>query len=212
MSALTPAPRAPLPERIETPRLQLRCGTPADAAGLKHAIDSSLAELQAWMPWAMAEPSPLAVVTERLERFRSDFLAGREWHYLIVDRAETSLDGVVGLHPRRGPDAVEIGYWIRTAATRRGYASEAVATLTAVAFEFLVIERIEIRCDPRNLRSAAIPRRLGYRHTATLAADARTPTGEPRDTMVWTQSLAEHRSRDRHHSRAPLRSPSARER
>lgn len=182
--------RAPLPERIETSRLLLRCWRPEDAAWLKHAVDSSLAELQAWMGWAMDEPSPIGVLEERLNGFRDDFRAGCDWMYGVFDRAETRVVGGAGLHPRGGPDVVEIGYWIRTDATRRGHATEAAATLTALAFEFAAIDRVEIRCDPRNLPSAAIPRRLGYRHTDTRLADARTPAGGPRDTMVWTLAQA----------------------
>ena len=184
--------RAPLPERIETGRLLLRCWQPADAPRLKDAIDSSLAELQAWMPWARDEPSPVEVLTTRLTGFRDEFRAGREWLYAVFDRADTRVLGGTGLHPRIGQDGLEIGYWIRTDAARRGYASEAAATLTAVAFEFATIGRVEIRCDPCNLRSAAIPRRLGYQHRATRLADARTPVGAPRDTMVWTVTRAEY--------------------
>ena len=44
---------------------------------------------------------------------------------------------------------------------------------------------MEIRCDPRNERSAAVPRRLGYTLDATLRANARGPDGEMRDTQVW---------------------------
>ena len=149
--------RAPLPERIETERLLLRCWRPEDAPWLKDAIDSSLAELKTWMVWATHEPSSIEVLAERLRGFRDDFRAGRSWTYGIFDRADTQVVGGAGLHARGGPGVLEIGYWIRTDATRHGYATEAAATLTAVAFEFAAIARVEIRCDPRNLRSAAIP-------------------------------------------------------
>jgi len=184
--------RAPLPERITTPQLVLRCWQPSDAPPLKEAIDSSLVELRTWMAWAVREPSSLAVLEARLCGFRDDFQHGREWAYGIFDHAETRVLGGAGIHPRLGPDVLEIGYWIRSDAVRRGYATDAAAALTAVAFEFSTVARVEIRCDPRNLRSAAVPRRLGYRHTDTRRGDARTPTGEPRDTMVWTLTEGEH--------------------
>jgi RimJ/RimL family protein N-acetyltransferase len=44
---------------------------------------------------------------------------------------------------------------------------------------------VEIRCDPRNERSAAVPRRLGFEHVATLAGDRAGRDGIARDTMVW---------------------------
>jgi RimJ/RimL family protein N-acetyltransferase len=183
---------APLPERIATPRLVLRRWQPSDAEYLKDAIDASLTELQAWMTWALDEPSPIDVLERRLQRFHDEFGVGRDWIYGVFDDAERRVVGGTGLHARGGPDALEIGYWIRTDATHRGYASEAAATLTDVAFELTAVARVEIRCDPDNRRSAAVPRRLGYRHTETLQCDGRTPAGAPRDTMVWALSAAEH--------------------
>ena len=40
--------------------------------------------------------------------------------------------------------------------------------------------------EPRVSRSAAVPRRLGFRHTGTLRADKPMADGTLRDTMVWT--------------------------
>jgi RimJ/RimL family protein N-acetyltransferase len=184
--------RAPLPERIATPRLVLRRWQLADAERLKDAIDASLPELQAWMAWALDEPSPIDVLERRLQRFRDEFGAAGDWIYGIFDDAERRVIGGTGLHVRGGPDVREIGYWIRTDATHQGYATEAAGILTDVAFELTAVAHVEIRCDPNNRRSAAVPRRLGYRHTETRRGDARTPAGEPRDTMVWTLTAAEH--------------------
>jgi RimJ/RimL family protein N-acetyltransferase len=167
---------------------------PGDAALLKDAIDSSLAELQEWMPWARSEPSELGAIAERLERFRAEFLGGQDWAYGMFDPRGAIVLGGAGLHPRIGPRALEMGYWVRTAATGRGLATEAVAALTRVGFELFAVERIEIHCDPRNTRSAAIPRRLGFAHTETRQGVDRNPDGLPRDTMVWTLRADSYRS------------------
>lgn len=176
------------PARIQTARLTLRAWRPEDAPLIREAIDASLAHLRPWMPWAVHEPSSMEATTALLEKFRDDFAAGRDFVYGIFTLDEREVLGGTGLHPRIGPDAIEIGYWLREAATRRGYVTEAVACLTRVALEELGLTRVEIRCDPRNTASAAVPRRLGYRHVTTLVADALTPSGEPRDTMVWAQT------------------------
>lgn len=42
--------------------------------------------------------------------------------------------------------------------------------------------------DPRNVRSVAVARRAGFRHVKTLVGDALSPSGAPRDTMVWVRS------------------------
>jgi RimJ/RimL family protein N-acetyltransferase len=180
-----------MPIRIETQRLALRPWEIADAALLKQAIDANLEHLQAWMPWAMQEPSPLTVMEKRIAKFRADFAARIDWTYAIFARDESMVIGGCGLHPRIGSDGLEIGYWVQASHTRRGYATEAAAALTRVALRTPGIDRVEIRCDPRNLISAKVPRRIGYRHTRTLKDDTLTPTGEQRDTAVWELTLQE---------------------
>jgi RimJ/RimL family protein N-acetyltransferase len=177
---------------IRTARLLVRCWEPRDAAPLKAAIDASLDHLRAWMPWAHREPSPLEAVELRLAGFRREFLAGRDWAYGIFDAAGHEVLGGAGLHARAAAGALEMGYWIRAGVTGRGYATEAARALTTVAFTVLRAHRLEIRCDPRNLASAGVPRRLGYHHVQTLVADTVTPAGAPRDTMVWLLTRAEH--------------------
>lgn len=179
-------------ERIETARLVLRRWNAGDAARLKLLVDANLDHLRPWMPWAMQEPSPLEAIEERLERFERHHRDGLEWTMGIFLGSDDTLIGGAGLHPRIGPAALEIGYWIAEPHTRRGYATEAASALTAAAFALPHVEHVEIRCDPRNLASARVPDKLGYRHAETLTANTVTPTGEPRDTMVWTISRAEH--------------------
>ena len=174
-----------LPARIETARLVLRCHRPADAPLLKAAIDSSLEHLRQWMPWAMDEPSTIEALEERMTKFAANFAAGEDWGYLIFDPHESQVLGGVGVHRRGEPDVLEIGYWLRVDQQGQGYVTEAVAALTDLSLGVEGVSRLEIRCDPRNLRSWAIPVRLGYQYVGTLQANTVTPTGAPRDTMVW---------------------------
>lgn len=81
--------------------------------------------------------------------------------------------------------AFEIGYWLRTSAWGRGYVSEAVQVLSRFAFEMLGANRVEIRCDPRNTRSAAVPTRLGFVQEALLRNDVRDGAGELRDILIF---------------------------
>ena len=179
-----------LPARIVTPRLLLRCWEVGDAAALKAALDANLAHLRPWMPWAANEPSPVPVIEERIERFAADFEAGVEWAYAIFSADDESVLGGCGLHPRIGPGGLEIGYWIDRSHCRRGYATEAAGALTEAAFANTDVERIQIRCDPRNVASAGVPRKLGYRHVVTLRHDV-TPSAERTETMVWELARSE---------------------
>jgi RimJ/RimL family protein N-acetyltransferase len=172
--------------RIHTSRLVLRCWNPADAPLLTAAITASLEHLRPWMPWAHFEPESVEAKAQRLRGFRADFDSDRNFIYGIFDAEETEVLGGTGLHPRVGVGAREIGYWIHADHVGRGYATEAAAALTRVAFEVDRVRRVEIHCDPKNEPSAAIPKRLGYRYDATLRQRQQTSEGEPRDTMIWS--------------------------
>jgi RimJ/RimL family protein N-acetyltransferase len=172
--------------RIRTPRLVLRCWNPADAPLLKDAITESLDHLRPWMPWVQNEPETLDAKVERLRRMRADFDLGRDLVYGIFTPDEGSVIGGTGLHARVGPGALEIGYWIHSKRIGMGYATEAAAALTRVAFEVEGVMRVEIHCDPKNTRSASVPRKLGYTYDATLRRRSTGVDGTPRDSMIWS--------------------------
>jgi RimJ/RimL family protein N-acetyltransferase len=152
--------------RIVTERLVVRCWDPADAPIAKEAIDSSLDHLRPWMPWARAEPTTVEQKVELLRSFRRRFDLRHDAVYGIFDRDERRVLGGTGLHPRVGDGAREIGYWVRADAIGRGLASETAAALTRVGFEVEGLERIEVHCHPENIRSMAVPRRLGFEPAA----------------------------------------------
>ena len=172
------------PYRIVTDRLVIRCWEPRDAPLLKEALDSSLEHLRPWMPWAANEPTSLAEKVELMRTFRGNFDLGNDFVYGIFDREESQVVGGTGLHTRRGDYAFEIGYWIRASRAGEGLATEATAALTRVGFELCEVDRIEIRCDPKNERSRAIPRKLGYVEEATLRRRLEYP--EPRDVVIYS--------------------------
>jgi RimJ/RimL family protein N-acetyltransferase len=174
-----------IPERIITDRLLLRCWERTDAPTLRAAIDASLAQLREWLPWAVAEPTPVEELALRLDTFAGRFRAGEDWAFGVFDLRTADVLGGAGLHRREAADALEIGYWLRADVVGRGLATEAVEALADVALGQAGAVRLELRCDPRNARSIAVARRAGFRHVTTLVGNPATPSGEPRDTMVW---------------------------
>lgn len=164
----------------------LRCWEPRDAPLLKDALDSSLDHLRPWMPWAADEPQALEQKAELLRAFRGRFDLGEDFVYGVFERDERAVVGGSGLHTRVGPGALEIGYWLRASHVGRGLAREATSALTVVAFRVCGVDRVEIRVDPANERSLAVPRSLGFTEEATLRR--RLPAGEgeaPGDMVVF---------------------------
>jgi RimJ/RimL family protein N-acetyltransferase len=175
------------PYRVVTERLVIRCWEPSDAPRLKDAVDSSLDELRPWMPWARSEPQDVSEKVALLRRFRGQFDLGTDFTLGMFDAGEKDVIGGTGLHKRRGADALEIGYWIRTGYTGRGLATESSAALTRVAFELCEVDRVEIRVDPANALSLPVPRKLGYAEEGMLRR--RLPPddkGVPRDVIVFS--------------------------
>jgi RimJ/RimL family protein N-acetyltransferase len=177
--------------RVVTPRLVVRCWTPSDAPLLERAIVSSLGHLRPYMPWAEREPEPIDARTERLRQFRGQFDLGQDFIYGIFDEAEKECLGGTGLHTRQGPLIRELGYWIAKEHTGKGYATEACNALLQVAFRVDQVPRVEIRCEPTNVASAAVARKLGMKLDGTLRANTIRPDGSLRDTLLFSALKAE---------------------
>jgi len=154
---------AQLPERLPAGAIELCRWRPEQLDDVLAAIAVSLTELHRWMPWAQRMPSApeqLAV----LEAGELNFDTDREWNYVLYEIDTGELAGGAGLHPRVGPGGAEIGYWVRSDRTGRGYATSAARALTEAAFTYLHdLERVEIHMDQANGASAAVARKLGYR-------------------------------------------------
>ena len=164
---------------------------------IKEAVDSSLTHLQASVSWAQHVPEPLASLEARLTAAAEDFDAGRAWAFTIFDAAEVTVLGAVGLEPAEpalaalvGPGAVEAGYWLRASATERGFATEATAAVTDLAFTTLKARHVVVCHDPVNGASAGVPRRLGFKSLG-IVPEASLPGRQAADgsirpaTMIW---------------------------
>ncbi len=170
--------------RIETERLVLRNWNPADTPLARAAIVESYEHLKPWMVWANKS---LSIQEElgHIRRARSRFDAGESFTYGVFNPAETEVWGGCGLHFRQGPGILEIGYWIHANQINKGFATELSAALTRVAFTVEHSRRVEIRCDPVNIRSARVPEKLGFTLEGTLRQAVLGVNDEPRDAMVW---------------------------
>jgi RimJ/RimL family protein N-acetyltransferase len=190
-------PTHSLPPLVRTPRLVLRRQRPEDASLIKDAVDTSLAHLRASVAWAQSVPTPLPALEARLAESAAAFDLGEAWAFTILDAAESRALGGAGLEPAEsalvalvGPDAVEAGYWLRADATGHGFATEATAALTELAFTQLGARRVVVCHDPANAASDGVPRRLGFRCFGTLPA-AMLPGRQAADgsvrptTKVW---------------------------
>ena len=150
------------PRRIESADLLLRAWEPADLHVRYDAIIASFDQLHQWMDWAV-EPPTLEQQREFGERQQGTWPSATGCNYGIFDAHTNEVLGAAGLHDQLGPGALEIGYWCHSDHTGKGVITRTAALLTRAALALDGIERVEIHCDEANVRSAAVPKRLGYR-------------------------------------------------
>jgi RimJ/RimL family protein N-acetyltransferase len=175
-----------LPDELVGPRVLARRYRDGDGAAIAEAVAESRDRLVAsHMPWVKEwdEPNQAAIFVRRAQ---AKWHAREELYLGLWERATGTFVGSSGLHRIDwSVPNVEIGYWIRTRFEGRGFVTEAAALIAAFAFDTLQAQRVRIRCDAGNARSAAVPRRLGFVHEATLRNESRGSDGKLRDMFEF---------------------------
>ncbi|MGH3416035.1 MAG: GNAT family N-acetyltransferase [Actinocrinis sp.] len=171
------------PRRFEADGLLVRRWTADDVQASHDAIVASYEPLHAWMDWLPA-PRTLDEQREWFEKQLAAWPTEFSYNYGIFDAADGTLLAVIGVHDRVGPGGLEIGYWCHIDHTGKGVITRATRALTNILLALPGVERVEIHCDEANVRSAAVPRRLGYR-LDRIVDDAISAPLETGRGMVW---------------------------
>lgn len=175
-----------VPESIESERLIIRAPRTGDGVAVNAAVRESIAELRTWMPWAKEIPTQ-EESEAMVRRKQAEYLA-REDLMLLMFLKDGVFVGGTGLHridwalPK-----FEIGYWVRTSLTGRGYMTEAVNAIAAVAFGPLRARRVEIRVDERNVRSWRVAERCGFQLEGVLRHDTIANDGTLRNMRIYSR-------------------------
>jgi ribosomal-protein-serine acetyltransferase len=172
-----------LPDTMTAPRLTLRQWGAADAASLSAAVTESLDHLRPWMPWISSEPLSPQDRLGLINQWQAEWAEGGD--VVIGVLLDDVVVGSAGLHRRRGPSILEIGYWVHRAHIRKGYATEIARALTSAAFTVPGIDRVEIHHDKANIASSGVPRNLGFTF-AGETEDSVTSPGEVGIDCRWT--------------------------
>jgi RimJ/RimL family protein N-acetyltransferase len=103
----------------------------------------------------------------------------------IAERAEGALVGTCTLYRwDRTHARAEIGYALRKDSWGRGLASEAVAAVLDFGFERMGLHRVGADTDPRNVASARLLERLGFKHEG-LQRETYRHLDEWADSALW---------------------------
>lgn len=146
--------------------LELRSLEPVHAQALFHLTDDNRDHLRPWLPW---------LDSTRSVRDTRRFIREARDAYRELSMVQTGIwcgDEIVGAIGINRIDATNrrahIGYWVGRAHEGRGFITRSCVRMMRYGFEQLDLNKIEILCEPRNLRSRAIPERLGFIPEGTL--------------------------------------------
>ena len=140
--------------------LEMREFTEADAGRVFTAVQDNYEHLKTFMIWSKPDYS-LVDAREFVAQCIVDAKQKKSLGFGIF-RAD-NLIGAIGFSRfDRLAGTTEIGYWIDHREEGKGIMSRASKILVDYAFNVLKLNRVEIRCSTENLRSAAIPERLGF--------------------------------------------------
>jgi ribosomal-protein-serine acetyltransferase len=132
-----------------------------DAQAIWDAVRESVTEVGAWLPWCHAayglDDALAWVRASRDARARGD-----ECAFVVTDAAEGALLGGCGLNQVEAVNRrANLGYWVRTAATGRGVATEAARLVAEFALTVLGLGRLEIVAATGNQASQRVAEKLG---------------------------------------------------
>ena len=140
-----------------------------DAHNIFTIIDTDRKHLTEWLPWVDKTISVKDTETNILERVdKFDKKEAASFYALYEDQFIASV-GFISLDiiNKKG----EIGYWILSSFQGKGLMTECVKACVKYGFEELNLNRIVIKCSSENIKSAAIPKRLGFSLEGTLRQD-----------------------------------------
>lgn len=172
----------PLTEGAQLHQLTLQ-----DAPALFALTLRNKQRLRRWMSWVdyvHTEEDTRNFIREALRQYR----AGRSLQMGIY--LHGTLVGTIGLFRTASaePEA-EIGYWIDEAAEGKGLVTRAALALTRYAFQQWQVQVVRVRVEPENVRSRAIPERLGFRLRGEVEED--WEDGGRRTLLVYVMHAAE---------------------
>jgi len=169
---------------MATEEIRLRPLALSDADALFEAARESIQEIHPWMEWCHPDYKREESVGW-LEFQAAARAQGTELTYAIVDRDDRFL-GTCSLNQiNRAHNFANLGYWLRTSATGRGVAVEAVRRLREIAFDENRFTRVEIVCAIGNVRSQRVAERAGALREGVLR-NRLTLHGQPVDAVMFS--------------------------
>ena len=130
------------------------------ASAVFKVVDENRKHLLPWFPWVTLNKQ-IEDSLKYLFDVDVKFKAGEKIDYgIYVNNEYIGNIGIFNINKKN--KSAEIGYWLSTKFTRNGYMTEALGVLEKESFLNNNLNRIQIKCDERNIPSAGVAKKAGY--------------------------------------------------
>lgn len=137
-----------------------------DAPALYQLIDKNRAYLKEFLPW-LDYCNSVENSCEFISKITTENEEKRALTLCI--RKDEQIVGVICFHPFNvSENSAGIGYWIDKEHQGQGIITQACECLINYGFQELNFSEIKISCNVANIKSQAIPERLGFTRTALV--------------------------------------------
>lgn len=176
------------PEQLVDGNLILRRWRSEDGEQSYKAAMTNIDELIEWMTWA-SEDYNLQSAQDFMTFSQSCWENGTSFDYAAVLDGEVC--GSFSLMKAEHGVGADIGYWLAKPATGKGVATRSTTLLLKAAFD-ANFEAVQIMHDVRNVKSEAIPKRLGFTYKETNVGIIK---GQEFDRKLWQLTREEYLQR-----------------
>jgi ribosomal-protein-serine acetyltransferase len=153
-------------QRVVAPGIEIRVMREEDAEAIYHVVARNRAYLNPWLPWVRHTKGPEDVLAF-IRSVAGRCAIGEEFHGVIW--VEGEVGGAIGHHAVDWPNrSTSVGYWIDAGFQGQGIVTRCCHALLDHLFDERGLHRVEIRCATGNVRSCAVPQRLGFRREGVL--------------------------------------------
>ena len=172
-------------EVIEGKKVLIRTYKESDTELLYEAVAESIHELSQWMPWCNENYTlneSLAWVASREKAWEKIV----DYSFVIEHKESKKFLGSVGLnHIDQLYRTANLGYWMRTSETSKGYTSEAALLAAQFGFQKLNLNRIEIVMGVKNIKSQKVAEKV-HAIKECLARNRIILNNKPIDAFVYS--------------------------
>jgi len=142
-------------------RSELELLNQSHAEELFELLDINREYLREWLPW-LDNNRHFQNTIDFIKISQGQYENNETVQFVLVHRGE--LRGVVGFHKIDWLNrSTSIGYWLGESYQGKGLITKACSKVLEYSFGRMGLNRIEIRCATENLKSRAIPERLGFK-------------------------------------------------